>query len=216
MHVNEKEFEDKHVHKFYSEYASDFNITRVKTWPKIFEFLGENDKSHFINLDNGCGNGRNLNINTYNTQIDDKNMTHSTFIGLDYSFELLKYIDSPTVRGDCLSLPFRDKSFDLILSIAVIHHFSTHERRQEAMREMYRVMKDTGKILLYVWNEDTKYKSKFRQIYKKDYFVKFNDTFDRYYYLYDKEELEEFCRELGFKIEDCGIEQESIYIILTK
>ncbi|EQB61786.1 trna (uracil-5-)-methyltransferase trm9 [Vairimorpha apis BRL 01] len=203
---NHEHFENEHVHKFYKKYADDFNITRVKPWPKIIDFLNKYDRKNYLNLDCGCGNGRNLNISNL-----------STFIGMDFSHELLKLIKSDNVlRGDCMSLPFKDKTFNIILSIAVIHHLSTYDRRRKAMKEMFRCLKENGKILLYVWDEKTKHKSKFKHIENKEYFVKFNNNFDRYYHLFDINELIDFCKDCGFIIEECGFEQESIFAILSK
>lgn len=203
---NYEHFEKKYVHDFYKNHADDFNVTRVKPWPKIIEFLNKYDNKNFINLDCGCGNGRNLKISH-----------QSTFVGMDYSLELLLHANNLNViRGDCMSLPFKSKSFNIILSIAVIHHLSTYERRKKAMLEMYRCLKDDGKVLLYVWDEKTKHKQKFKQIKDKEYFVRFNNNFDRYYHLFDIDELKIFCNDCGFFIEECGIEQESIYAILSK
>jgi len=52
---------------------------------------------------------------------------------------------------DCLNLPYRSGQFDCLICIAVIHHLSTEERRQEAVREMARVLCPGGSMLLYVW-----------------------------------------------------------------
>ena len=41
---------------------------------------------------------------------------------------------------------------DAVISIAVIHHISTPERRLEALRELYRVARPGGVILVYVWS----------------------------------------------------------------
>lgn len=40
---------------------------------------------------------------------------------------------------------------DAVLSVAVIHHFSTAGRRIEALRELARVLRIGGKILVSVW-----------------------------------------------------------------
>ncbi len=37
---------------------------------------------------------------------------------------------------DNLSLPFRDESLDAVLSVAVIHHVATAERRIRALKEL--------------------------------------------------------------------------------
>lgn len=53
--------------------------------------------------------------------------------------------------ADTLNLPFRTNSFDAVISIAVIHHLSSQPRRQQAVRELLRVVREGGKILVYVW-----------------------------------------------------------------
>ena len=41
--------------------------------------------------------------------------------------------------------------FDSVISIAVIHHFSTDQLRIQAIEELKRVTKVGGRILIYVW-----------------------------------------------------------------
>lgn len=48
-------------------------------------------------------------------------------------------------------MPVRNGVFDSVISIAVIHHFSTVTLRVAALREMHRVLKIGGKVLVYVW-----------------------------------------------------------------
>lgn len=59
--------------------------------------------------------------------------------------------DLQVVVCDNLCLPFRDESFDAVLSIAVVHHFATVERRAMALRELARVTRIGGRLLLTVW-----------------------------------------------------------------
>lgn len=42
------------------------------------------------------------------------------------------------------------------MSIAVIHHLSTPERRMKSISEMIRVLKPGGRCLIYVWAKDQK------------------------------------------------------------
>lgn len=53
--------------------------------------------------------------------------------------------------SDCLALPFRDECFDAGLSIAVIHHFATTERRVAALKELARVLRIGGRLMVSVW-----------------------------------------------------------------
>lgn len=55
------------------------------------------------------------------------------------------------LQCDCLYLPYRDDSVDAAISIAVIHHLSTQERRRRAISEMVRVLRPKGTCLIYVW-----------------------------------------------------------------
>ena len=48
-------------------------------------------------------------------------------------------------------IDFRSSSFDACISIAVIHHLSTTERRANAIKELVRIVKPHGYILIYVW-----------------------------------------------------------------
>lgn len=41
--------------------------------------------------------------------------------------------------------------FDGCICIAVIHHLSTSTRRADAIKELARIVKTTGRILIYVW-----------------------------------------------------------------
>ena len=42
---------------------------------------------------------------------------------------------------DNLCLPYRDECFDAVVSIAVIHHIATTERRVRAIRELARILR---------------------------------------------------------------------------
>ena len=95
------------------------------------------------------------------------------------------------IRADMTQLPFVDNSFDNILSIASFHHLSCTLRRDNAIKEMYRILKPGGKILFSVWSIKQLPKSKFNFNHGDNY-VKWNDhdkIFKRYYYIFKLNEL---------------------------
>merc|ERR1719154_102453 len=55
-----------------------------------------------------------------------------------------------------LALGLKDSIADGIICIAVLHHLTTDQRRIIALKEMMRVLKDGGKVLVYVWAKDQK------------------------------------------------------------
>lgn len=63
---------------------------------------------------------------------------------------------SQVILCDNLTLPFRDESFDAVLSIAVIHHFATKERRVGALRELARILRIGGRLMITVWAMEQK------------------------------------------------------------
>lgn len=78
-------------------------------------------------------------------------------MGFDRSLRLAEITKS---RGhevfvcDCLRLPLRDGVADGVISIAVLHHLATRERRLQALDEMRRVLAPGGRALVTVWAKD--------------------------------------------------------------
>lgn len=75
-------------------------------------------------------------------------------MGCDHSFGLMDICHKrgfEVLQCDCLYLPYKDDSMDAAISIAVIHHLSTQERRRRAISEMVRVLRPKGRGLIYVW-----------------------------------------------------------------
>ena len=52
----------------------------------------------------------------------------------------------------------KDESLDAALSIAVIHHIATVERRVRALRELARVLRVGGKVMISVWAMEQKHR----------------------------------------------------------
>ena len=76
-------------------------------------------------------------------------------IGCDFSSELVRiaaleqHLDAQV--ADVMALPYRSGQFDAALSIAVLHHVSTPERRQLLVTETLRVLRPGGRALFYAW-----------------------------------------------------------------
>ncbi|XP_012216254.1 alkylated DNA repair protein alkB homolog 8 isoform X2 [Linepithema humile] len=137
--------ENSYVHEVYDEISSHFNETRQKQWPNVTKFLENLDVGALL-LDVGCGNGKYLrgNRNIYKTGCDRSS-------GLT---DICRKQDFEVLQCDCLHLPYKDDSFDAAISIAVIHHLSTRERRQRAISEIVRILRPTGRCLIYVWAKE--------------------------------------------------------------
>ncbi|KAL6115868.1 uncharacterized protein ACO6RY_00618 [Pungitius sinensis] len=153
--------ERDHVHNVYDKIAPYFNDSRYKAWPKVRQFLLDLQPGSIV-ADIGCGNGKYLHINKEVLKL-----------GCDVCHPLLDFAWSQgheVQMCDGLHLPYRDGCFDAVLSIAVIHHLSTKERRIRAIKEMARTLRVGGRIMIYVWAMEQKR----RKFEKQDIFVPWN------------------------------------------
>ena len=119
---------------------------------------------------------------------------------------------------DILNIPYKTESFDYTICIAVIHHLSTVEKRKKAIEELERVTKKGGKILVLVWAFEQEDDSR-RKFTIQDNFVDWRDKQQnllgkRYYYVFQKNELESLVDEK--KIEKSFYEKGNWGIILRK
>lgn len=137
--------EQEHVHDVYNEIAGHFSQTRYKPWPIVEKFLlGQNDYS--IGIDIGCGNGKYLEVNK-----------KLLMFGADRSDGLIQCAKDISDNrynvavADGLNLPYPDNKFDFAISIAVIHHFASEERRIEAISSILQALRQGGELLIYCW-----------------------------------------------------------------
>ncbi|KAJ3216553.1 Alkylated DNA repair protein alkB 8 [Clydaea vesicula] len=155
------EKEEEYVHKVYDAIAPHFSLTRYKPWPVVDDFLNHLSKGSF-GTDVGCGNGKYISVNK-----------DIFILGNDRSKNLIEICEKKgfeVLVGDACNLPYRDSIFDFALSIAVIHHFSTSDRRRNAIIELLRIVKKKGKILIFCWAFEQTKLSK-RKFLEQDQFV---------------------------------------------
>lgn len=220
-------YESTHVHAVYNTIAPHFSATRHKPWPRIANFLSALP-SGAVGLDVGCGNGKYLDVNP-----------DIHILGSDRSSELVKLAgERSTVRAgktevvvaDGFDLPYRLGVFDFVISVAVLHHMSTPSRRQLALKYLLDHIHAQGQVLVYVWaleqatsrrgwdesSEQDRMVSWVMKGKKGDTNENVGKTFQRYYHLYKKGELEEDVRAVGGLVVDSGYERDNWWAICKK
>lgn len=162
--------EEEYVHRVYDTIASHFSSTRHSPWPSVCHFLSSLPPGSML-ADVGCGNGKYLGVNP-----------EMIAVGCDRSSALVQICAERGFHvfvSDALNVPLRTASCDACISIAVIHHFSTEERRLAAVRELVRLLKPGGRALIYVWafeQEYNKQRSKYLKDHNKEHHGKENLT----------------------------------------
>ena len=196
------------VKSFYNheKHSKTFDNSRVRIWKGVQEFASTLKKGSSI-LECGCGNGKNLG---YFNELGFK------VSGFDFSKQMVnickkKGFDSKI--GDLRDIPFKDNSFDNLICIAALHHLDKEEDRIKAIKEMVRVCKPGGRILITVWAVNQTGEDKPKKFKAGHNLVKFEDTF-RYYYIYDESTLINFLKTNNFKIEKTFWERGNYYFII--
>ena len=219
-------YESTHVHKVYDQIAPHFSQTRYKPWPLITRFLLALSPGS-VGLDIGCGNGKYLNLNP-----------NIFVVGSDRAKGLIEIAkrekkgrSSDLLVGDILDLPHRPGTFDFAISVAVLHHLSSRKRRIQATASILETLKlgtqDTqaaGRALIYVWALEQKTSRRgwgegdqqdvvvpwvMKQKTTNEEAGAVEQTFERYYHLYRKGELNEDIKMAGGVVVESGYEKDN-------
>jgi ubiquinone/menaquinone biosynthesis C-methylase UbiE len=161
-------------------------------------------------LDLGSGSGRHL------TKIKSGKMYL-----VDFSKEMLKLaeekankqkIKAEFIQSDLSKLPFEDNFFDYAISISSLHCLNP-KNHEKTIKELYRVMKPNSKTLIGVWNFNSK---RFNQKKGKEKLINWQDKGQRYYYLFEEEEIHNLFEKTGFKIISTHNSEMMINFVVTK
>jgi tRNA (uracil-5-)-methyltransferase TRM9 len=200
----------------YDLMAFKFSETRKFFWRDL-EFIKDYAQDGDKVLDYGCGNGRLLEL------LQDKTIE---YFGADLSERLVdlargKYLNTYSntyfskINPVQKSLAFPDNFFNTVYSIAVFHHLPGQKLRLETAKELYRVLKPGGNIVITVWNLWQKryikniinnWIDKLTGRSKLDFndcYISFKnnqgETFQRYHHAFTKRELKKLFTQAGFK-----------------
>ena len=160
-------------------------------------------------LDVGCGNARNL-----------LPFAGNELYGIDFSENMIiaarKFCRTHDLKvklkvADAKKLPYKKDYFDVVLCMAVLHHFSPTLQRA-VLKEIKRVMKPGALLLLTVWHKKS---------YGTNYIPwKIGDkVHQRYYYFFKKPELKKLLRDVGFSvssIKTSGEKEKNIVVLARK
>ena len=213
------DFENIYVKQVYNEIAVDFSRTRYAQWDIVHKFI----LSQIINtkmLDLGCGNGKYLSVRQ---DLD--------LYALDNCENLIKIVQNkyPTIKtfiSDVTNTLFESNLFDSVISIAVIHHLSTKERRLEMLKEIIRILKVGGKSLITAWATEQTHTKSLLKATKisdlNDWLIpwedkKNNKISQRFYHLIEKNEFENLLGNfLNIKILNSIYDKDNWNIIFIK
>lgn len=193
----------------YDKIYSNWETKRQYFWRPVVEFCESfSDVSSLKFLDLGCGGGRHLELAV------KSGFLQSNCVGSDISAGQLKTVSEKgfsTFKCNFTEIPAEDNSFDVVVCIAAHHHLLDSEEQFLALCEMRRILKKGGQMLLSSWFPDKEFVSK--QVSKGKFNFELGDfkrvrvtydldgeKLDRFYYLFDEDELVDLCVRAGFSV----------------
>ncbi len=101
--------------------------------------------------------------------------------------------------ADVSYLPYSDKTFDWVISVATYHHIKGEEKKRAALNELRRVLKPGGEAFITVWNRwQPRFWFKSKEVAVP--WRKKGKTLYRYYYLFSYVELERLVKQSGLEV----------------
>ncbi|MBL7053639.1 class I SAM-dependent methyltransferase [Patescibacteria group bacterium] len=189
----------------WEEIADEFSKSRENLWPELSP-LTKYVKDNNSVLDLGCGNGRVYDL------FKHRNIKYT---GIDKSAKLIakakqriQASNANFIVGDALNMPFKQSKFDVIFSIAFLHHIPTKKLQLKTLNDCYNILKPGGIMIISVWNFwqiNLIKKYKIWQIFlgQKNILIPFtlkSKKIMRYYYVFRFKEFQTRIKSAGFLI----------------
>jgi tRNA(Ile)-lysidine synthetase-like protein len=181
----------------YSAFAKEFDHSRFSVWKCVQTFLSSiKNPSEKKLLDAGCGNGKNM--------VYANNLGFQT-IGFDVCPELVSICQSKSLNVYLSDIQTEiNEKYDVIICIAVIHHFESELERKKILKNLYNALNPDGKLLITTWSfELFDYDGK---VFEKhgDNIVPWKGKGDRYYYIYNETNFKQLINSLEIEdMKDC-------------
>jgi len=139
--------EESNTKKFYDTYWPRNIPDYKRTKEHIVSLLPEGDFS--LSLDAGCGTGVcSLALSSKVQEVISCDLSFESLTTASFLKQRLNRNNITLINGSLLTLPFKNSTFDLVLSWGVIHHTINP---QKAFTELIRVLKKDGCLIVAVY-----------------------------------------------------------------
>lgn len=173
---------------FWKNEQTNDDFRKRPTSKYITDYLDKCELNNKMCIDVGCGGGR------YSRYLKNKN---ASVLAIDKYKEMFAdpiNKDINFIQADMSSLPVLDNTYDCALSIGVIHNALSKESYISAFKELYRVLKNKGTVVVSIFTNDV-ISSDLKKKAKNYYEILNREPM----YLYSKEEILALSKMIGFK-----------------
>ena len=208
----------------YNQISDKFSSTRKYNWPEISRLIPKYLKPNLDILDIGCGNGRLLNT-LKNYPIN--------YLGIDLSKSLIKEAKKTYPAANFINQDFTqfttDKQYDLVFAIAFLHHIPGKKLRDQVIKNIFQLTKNSGYLIMTNWNLFQKKYQKFfnshtsfnKNLEPNDTLIPWKDSSgkiiaNRYYHAFTTDEISDLLVKNNFKIIANNLTKYNILTIAQK
>jgi len=203
------------VRRTYERIGAHFSKTREYAWPEVESFVADAPPGGTA-LDVGCGNGRHAALLA---DVADQ------VVGLDASRALLDAAGervgdrASLLLGDAARLPLTDRSVDLAVYVATLHHLPSAADRHASLDELARVLAPDGCALVSVWSTahdcfDAPEDAETGFDTTVDWTLPGGETVPRFYHIYAPAEFRRELDESGLATESVEISSGNCYAVV--
>lgn len=180
--LHDEKLAQDYTSKFYAKrYSGTGFLFHARQATEMLEGVRMSDRHSDKILDVGCGNG-------FLSQL----YPNFDVTGIDISDGMLAHNPHKWIKASADSIPFPDNSYDYVVCRSLLHHL---EHPEEALKEMFRVLKPGGKWSCYDPLHGIVYNF-IRSIFQH------TDRFSHLHKSFNDQELKTMISSAGFKIKE--------------
>lgn len=215
----------KDLKTFYNAQAESFSQTRKRHWPEfehIISVIKKNKKKNISILELWCGDWR------FARYLDEKLDKDMYYVWVDLSENLIKIATNETADAEFVVSEMWDylndieqESLDFVVMVASFQHINTSKKRLEILKKIYKWLKYGWKVIMTNWSFSDWFVDKYKKViikalFKKvftlwisklnDLYIPWKDwelVFERYYHIFNLEEISQLLKVSGFVLNDC-------------
>jgi ubiquinone/menaquinone biosynthesis C-methylase UbiE len=133
-------------------FFEDYDKVREKLHPYLVDILPSSHYSRCRVLEVGCGMGSDAaKLASQGAEVTAFDLSSASVKLTQKRFKLFD-LDGGFIVGDAENLPFKDSSYDFVMSIGVLHHTPDTAR---AVDELHRVLREKGQGLVMLYYRDS-------------------------------------------------------------
>ena len=176
------------VRETYERIAPHFARTRPDPWEEVATFVS--GRTGRTGLDVGTGNGRHAEVLSRACErVLGVDLSHRALTEAARRARLEDFV-LDLVAADATTLPIRDRTVDVAVYVATLHHLPDRALRIESLNELARVLRPSGRAIVSAWSvTHDRFDAGVGFDTTLDWTLPDGEVVERFYHIYDGDEF---------------------------